>query len=154
MVSINTLPSELLVICISYLNLYDSLTSVRGTSIQYKKKINTLFYNLCLTNYLKENDNVTIPQLLASNWWREPMASMSQMPVNQGLRQRLQSNNFITIKKMRYYRGELKNGKRHGNGEMKWENGFYRGTWKDDIRHGYGTMRVARGPVYSIEWDR
>lgn len=29
------------------------------------------------------------------------------------------------------YAGELKNGKKHGNGKMLWDDGEYEGEWKD-----------------------
>ena len=47
------------------------------------------------------------------------------------------------------YKGEFKDGIRHGQGTYTWKNGDeYKGEWKDGIRHGLGTDSYADGEKY------
>jgi AMP deaminase len=51
------------------------------------------------------------------------------------------------------YKGELKQGQRHGEGEMRYETGdFYRGQWADNKMHGYGQYCSANGNSYEGPW--
>ena len=154
--TIDNFPIDINIIIIDYLDIYSSLAYLRLTNTHYRNILDTLFYQLCKTNYLSgsEVNNLTIKQLLNSNWWKEPPASMSHMKVGLDLSVRLDGYNFSWLKNNRYYQGMILDGKREGDGDMKWENGYYSGTWNNDIRNGYGTMRVSRGPVYNINWDR
>merc|ERR1711988_1105265 len=47
------------------------------------------------------------------------------------------------------YVGQMKNGKKDGNGTYTWADGaVYVGDWKDDKRNGKGKMTFANGDVY------
>jgi O-antigen ligase len=51
------------------------------------------------------------------------------------------------------YKGEWKNGKRHGQGTWTHPNGYnYIGKWKNSKRHGQGTSKSADGVTYTGEW--
>ncbi|KAL9188910.1 hypothetical protein ACHAXT_011400 [Thalassiosira profunda] len=51
------------------------------------------------------------------------------------------------------YTGQLKGGRPHGQGRMKFENGdIYEGEMKDGVIHGKGVYRYADGNVYDGEW--
>jgi hypothetical protein len=51
------------------------------------------------------------------------------------------------------YVGEWKDGKCHGHGIYKFENGdTYEGEWENDKRHGHGIMTYADGSVYDGDW--
>ena len=51
------------------------------------------------------------------------------------------------------YVGELKDGKRNGQGTYTFADGaIYVGEWKDDYQHGHGTYNYANGDVYVGEW--
>lgn len=52
------------------------------------------------------------------------------------------------------YVGEIKDGKRNGNGTMTYSNGNeYSGGWKDDIQSGEGVFTWANGDVYEGNFD-
>ena len=53
-----------------------------------------------------------------------------------------------------YYTGEIKDGKRHGEGTFTFEHGnTYVGQWKDDKKHGLGKATFASGQVsHDGEW--
>lgn len=52
-----------------------------------------------------------------------------------------------------FYKGELKDGKRHGYGTYKYANGdLYEGEWEDNKWHGSGTYKFANGEVYQGEF--
>ena len=47
------------------------------------------------------------------------------------------------------YIGQMKNGKRHGVGVMKYRSGrMYEGEWKDDLREGIGFEKFENGNIY------
>jgi len=51
------------------------------------------------------------------------------------------------------YKGEMKDGKRNGEGTYTWASGStYVGEWKDGKRNGQGTMTWAYGDKYIGEW--
>jgi hypothetical protein len=51
------------------------------------------------------------------------------------------------------YTGNLVDGKRNGQGEMKYKNGdVYNGMWKDDMIHGQGEKKYKIGDVYNGMW--
>ena len=51
------------------------------------------------------------------------------------------------------YNGEMKDGKRHGKGEMKFANGgIYNGDWKDGKIDGKGEMKFHSGAIYNGDW--
>jgi hypothetical protein len=51
------------------------------------------------------------------------------------------------------YEGELKDGKRHGQGKMTYKNGvIYEGEWKDGKIEGKGKMTYKNGDIYEGEW--
>jgi hypothetical protein len=51
------------------------------------------------------------------------------------------------------YEGEYKDGKKHGQGKMIYENGnIYEGEWKDDKKNGQGKMVYKDGSSYEGEW--
>ena len=51
------------------------------------------------------------------------------------------------------YIGETKNGKKHGQGTLNYENGAkYVGEYKDDLKHGQGTYIFANGDKYIGEF--
>uniref|UniRef100_A0A6C0KG05 Phosphatidylinositol-4-phosphate 5-kinase n=1 Tax=viral metagenome TaxID=1070528 RepID=A0A6C0KG05_9ZZZZ len=51
------------------------------------------------------------------------------------------------------YDGEWKDGKKHGQGKMTYNNrDIYEGEWKDDKRHGHGKYSFIDGEVYEGEW--
>ena len=55
------------------------------------------------------------------------------------------------------YQGEIRQGKMHGQGLMKYVNGLngyniYEGEFADDKKNGFGTMTYAKGDVYRGEW--
>jgi hypothetical protein len=51
------------------------------------------------------------------------------------------------------YVGDLKDGKKHGQGTFTYSNGKkYVGEWKDDKRHGKGTITNPNGNKYVGEW--
>ena len=52
------------------------------------------------------------------------------------------------------YAGQMKNGRRHGEGILFGPDGAlrYRGRWKEDLPHGHGTSLHSGGKTYSGEW--
>ena len=55
------------------------------------------------------------------------------------------------------YDGEMRHGKMHGQGVMKYAHGhaaydIYEGEFADDQRNGRGTMTYEKGDVYRGEW--
>ncbi|CAG9333836.1 unnamed protein product [Blepharisma stoltei] len=51
------------------------------------------------------------------------------------------------------YKGEVKNGKRHGFGKFIWNNGsWYEGEWRNDLRDGEGITCFANGNIYEGEY--
>lgn len=51
------------------------------------------------------------------------------------------------------YRGELKDGKKEGRGEIYWPDGkSFRGYWKNDVRCGPGILLEVDRRVYIGEW--
>mmetsp|Transcript_11615 Transcript_11615/g.23306 ORF Transcript_11615/g.23306 Transcript_11615/m.23306 type:complete len:405 (+) Transcript_11615:63-1277(+) len=51
------------------------------------------------------------------------------------------------------YEGEVKDGKRHGNGMYKWTEGdSYQGMWYMGLPHGLGVAEYASGAAYVGEW--
>ena len=52
------------------------------------------------------------------------------------------------------YVGELKDGKKNGNGKMMYADGrVYDGAWKDDKKNGQGTMLYANRDYYDGNWE-
>jgi hypothetical protein len=69
----------------------------------------------------------------------------------QGLVQALESN--LKFRVQPGYKGELKDGKRHGNGEYTSASGkVFIGEWQDDKKNGYGRIAFPNGSVYEGEW--
>jgi len=55
--------------------------------------------------------------------------------------------------KQEIYKGQWKNGKRHGRGEQIWPDGsIYQGHWEDDTRNGRGRFVNKRGDLYEGGW--
>lgn len=54
------------------------------------------------------------------------------------------------------YRGELKNGTRHGQGEYVYENKFFKyvGHWEQGHKHGQGRFELKDGTVYEGEFKK
>ena len=51
------------------------------------------------------------------------------------------------------YKGQMKNGLRHGRGTQVWTDGSkYEGEWRDDKTNGYGRLIHSDGDVYEGEW--
>ena len=50
------------------------------------------------------------------------------------------------------YEGEFKNGKKHGNGTMNWDNGKYKGQWKENLPDGEGIYTSVDGSAYEGSW--
>lgn len=51
------------------------------------------------------------------------------------------------------YKGQMKNGLRHGYGVQVWTDGSkYEGEWKNDKTNGYGRLIHSDGDVYEGEW--
>ena len=51
------------------------------------------------------------------------------------------------------YVGDLKDGKRHGQGKLTFSDGRkYEGEYRDDKRHGQGTEIYSDGSSYEGEW--
>ncbi len=47
------------------------------------------------------------------------------------------------------YKGEKKDGKKHGQGTCYWPDGAkYVGEWQNDLMHGQGTMNYPNGAKY------
>ena len=47
------------------------------------------------------------------------------------------------------YTGNIKKGKAHGNGTMKYVDGsIYEGMWKENKKHGQGKLQYANGDIY------
>lgn len=52
------------------------------------------------------------------------------------------------------YEGDLKDGKRHGEGKMCYDNGdVYVGEWESDVRHGKGKLQLVTGGIYQGMWE-
>ncbi|KAL9187207.1 hypothetical protein ACHAXT_001310 [Thalassiosira profunda] len=52
------------------------------------------------------------------------------------------------------YNGQLMNGKPHGKGGLRWEDGgFCEGYWKEGTLHGWGVMSWPSGQVYDGQWE-
>ena len=52
------------------------------------------------------------------------------------------------------YIGYVRNGKKHGQGQLKYENGdFFEGKWENDQRTGYGICTYADGTKYQGFWQ-
>ena len=65
------------------------------------------------------------------------------------MRRYLKSESWVEEK----YEGEIKDGKRHGRGVMKYANrSEYDGQWKDGKRHGRGVFEYANGGRTDGEW--
>ena len=53
------------------------------------------------------------------------------------------------------YKGQWKNGKRHGKGELFWRDGsYYQGQWKNDKIEGKGKVIYANGDMYIGNWHQ
>lgn len=51
------------------------------------------------------------------------------------------------------YKGQMKNGRRHGAGVQVWKDGSrYEGEWRNDKANGYGRLLHADGDVYEGQW--
>lgn len=51
------------------------------------------------------------------------------------------------------YRGQMKNGSRHGAGTQVWKDGSrYEGEWRNDKANGFGRLMHADGDVYEGNW--
>ena len=51
------------------------------------------------------------------------------------------------------YDGEVRDGKRHGQGVYEWPDGDrYEGEWREDKRHGQGVNEWPDGTRYEGEW--
>jgi len=51
------------------------------------------------------------------------------------------------------YKGDMKDGKKHGQGTLDYVNGGkYVGEWQDDMRHGQGVNRWPNGDRYEGNW--
>lgn len=51
------------------------------------------------------------------------------------------------------YRGQMKNGLRHGAGTQVWKDGSrYEGEWRNDKANGYGRLMHSDGDVYEGQW--
>lgn len=52
------------------------------------------------------------------------------------------------------YRGQMKDGIPHGDGEMKWQNcSVYKGKWDKGRMHGFGIMTWPSGKRYEGNWN-
>ena len=59
----------------------------------------------------------------------------------------------INIPKKGIYEGKLKEGKRHGKGKMKYNNGdIYEGEWENDKKNGKGKYLYVNKDEYEGEW--
>jgi hypothetical protein len=66
-------------------------------------------------------------------------------------RQRCDCEKRIKFKSGTYF-GDVRNGKRHGQGLMRWNSGaWYNGSWKYDKMDGFGQYHWADGKVYKGE---
>ena len=55
----------------------------------------------------------------------------------------------IKLKNMSIYEGEWLQGKRHGQGILRWEDGsVYKGSWVNNCSHGQGKLTYSDGGVY------
>jgi hypothetical protein len=64
-------------------------------------------------------------------------------------------NGIGTIKMLNggVYTGELKNGRRHGQGVTIYADGWkYEGQYCNSKKHGFGTLYLNNGIMYSGEW--
>ena len=53
-----------------------------------------------------------------------------------------------------FYEGYALDGKPHGKGKVKWDNGdTYDGEWKNGLKEGYGVYQWSNGDRYEGEWD-
>jgi hypothetical protein len=60
--------------------------------------------------------------------------------------------NFLLIEGSKY-KGELKDGKPHGQGTYTWPDGEkYVGKWKNNLKHGLGTVTPTNGKWYFGKW--
>ncbi len=51
------------------------------------------------------------------------------------------------------YRGQMKNGMRHGQGTQVWKDGSrFEGEWREDKANGYGRLIHSDGDVYEGQW--
>jgi hypothetical protein len=51
------------------------------------------------------------------------------------------------------YEGDIKHGKKHGKGVMKFRNGdIYTGSWENNMINGEGTMVYSNGEKYHGLW--
>ena len=52
------------------------------------------------------------------------------------------------------YKGNWKDGKKNGYGEVKWDGGGdYKGNWKDGEENGYGVKTWSDGSIYNGNWE-
>eukprot|EP00918_Siedleckia_nematoides_P036322 GHVU01078944.1.p1 GENE.GHVU01078944.1~~GHVU01078944.1.p1 ORF type:complete len:139 (-),score=13.00 GHVU01078944.1:191-586(-) len=60
------------------------------------------------------------------------------------------------FQRMGRYRGEVRNGRPHGLGVRRWDNGsvWYEGEWRNGNRHGLGVWRYTNGNIgYAGQWQ-
>ncbi len=51
------------------------------------------------------------------------------------------------------YTGMIRNGKQHGLGTCKWNDGsIYVGSWENGNMHGYGVRLFSNGNMYIVQW--
>jgi hypothetical protein len=57
--------------------------------------------------------------------------------------------NEVRLRNMSVYAGEWLQGKRHGQGVLKWSDGSdYKGAWLNNYSHGQGKLTYADGGLY------
>jgi hypothetical protein len=71
----------------------------------------------------------------------------------------LEGSDFVEVGPIEYiqtqatFKGQMKNGLRHGRGTQVWADGSkYEGEWRDDKTNGYGRLIHSDGDVYEGEW--
>ena len=102
----------------------------------------------------KESSPTSFPTKL-----RDPITELNsyQMIGSVIYSNRLSESTDLSIKRYNdaYYLGELKNGRRHGQGIMRYASGrVYEGNWTSDMRHGRGYEKYANSNVYDGEFAK
>lgn len=76
------------------------------------------------------------------------------MKIKKPMKKVYRGGDIITYPNGDVYDGDLEDGNKEGEGEMKYANGdFYRGDWANDRKDGEGQMEYANGDSYDGEWS-
>jgi hypothetical protein len=122
--------------------------------------------SLCMRSLLEEMKQLTLDSSIHNTHTHafSPMFLGAGLEVEEGIDVKNQENNELPDGSKKYYNGvysgELKDGKRHGSGQMQynkveyWFPYLYQGNWENDAIQGAGEMQYNDKSVYDGLWVR